>query len=188
MDLHRMSRCGAEELLLPGILELDRPASLDRGKGANIFRHHFLLRAKTAADKLAEHTHTVRIEAEEIAQLCLGKERGLRGGADVQTLIFIDPRDCAVCLKMSMLGAVRRIGRFVDDIRLRESGFDIADAAVEFEQDVSARTLDTGLRTLVVENWCTDAHRFLSIEDGRQQLIVHLQTAASLLRSPHAVR
>ena len=86
-----MPRRGAEELLLPSILQLDRPACLDRGEGANILRHHFLLRAESAADALGEYTHAVRIEAEEIAQLCLGKERGLRAGPDVQTLVFVDP-------------------------------------------------------------------------------------------------
>ena len=91
-------------------------------------------------------------------------------------------------LEMSMLGAVRRIGRFVDDIRLSKADLNIPDAAVEFEQDVSARTLDTGLRTFVVENRGADVHRFLGIENSRQQLIVHLQAAASLFCSSHAVR
>ena len=86
-----------------------------------------------------------------------------------------------------MLGSVSGIGRFVDDFRLRETGIDVSYTAVEFEQDVSARTLDTRLRTLVMKNGRTDPHRFLGIENGRQQFIVHLQAAASLLRGPLAV-
>jgi hypothetical protein len=59
---------------------------------------------------------------------------------------------------------------------------------VEFKQDVPARTPNAGLHTLVVENGRSDAHRFFGIENGRQQLIVHLQAAASLLSSPSTVR
>jgi hypothetical protein len=67
----------------------------------------------------------------------------------------------------------------VDDRRRGEPGLDVADAAVDLEQDVALGLADEGVDALVVEHRRPGPHRLLGVEDRRQDLVLDRQPAGS---------
>ena len=52
--------------------------------------------------------------------------------------MLVHPGDRAVGLQVGMLAAMGGVGPLVDDVRLGKPGLDIADAAVDVDEDVAA--------------------------------------------------
>ena len=102
-------------------------------------------------------------------------------GADVQPLVLVDPGDRAVRLQVRVLAAVRRVGPLVDDVRLGEASLDVADTAVDVDQDVALRVADEGVLAPVVDHRRAGPHRLLGVEDGRQDLVLDRDLAAPFL-------
>ena len=176
-----MARGRGDELLFAGELELDRTAGLERGERADILGQHFLLAAEAAAHAFAKDANAVRHKIEKVTELLLGNVRRLAAGADVKPIV-VEPGDRAMRLEMRVLDAMRGVSALVDYVGLFESRLDVADVAVNFEQDILPGAPDAGLRALVVDDGRALAHRFFGIEDRGQQLVIDLQLAASLFR------
>src|SRR5262249_59105121 len=106
----------------------------------------------------------------------------VRARADVEPSIVTAPRERAVGLQMHVLDARGGIRVLVDDVGRLEAVLDVADLAVDIDVDVAL-----GLATLPVEPGRARLHGQLRIEDGGQQLVLHLQRAAPRLRRSYAV-
>src|ERR671917_417693 len=102
-----MATHGPNKLFFAGELQLDRTAGLQGGQSADVFGQHLLLAAEAAADALAKHPDVDRVEAEQVAELRLRYKGGLRTGAHVQPLLFVEPGDRLVRLEVGVLDPVR---------------------------------------------------------------------------------
>ena len=105
MRLHRVTRGGADELLLARELPHDRSPSPQAGQHAQVFANHLLLAAEAAADALGEDMHVAIEQPEQIAELLLGDERRLRACPHVQPAIIAPPGEATVRFEMHMLHA-----------------------------------------------------------------------------------
>ena len=82
-------------------------------------------------------------------------------------------------LEMNVLHAMRRVGALVDDVGLFESFLDVANLAVDFEQDISSWKPDARFAALVVNDGSARAHRRFGIKDRGEHFVVDLDLAAS---------
>ena len=104
--------------------------------------------------------------------------RRLRAGPHVQPAV-LHPGDRTVRLEVGVLDAGREVRALVDHVGLGETGCDVADLAVQFEQDVAH--LVVGERVVVaVQLGRAVGHRLLGIEDRGQHLVLHHDPAAAL--------
>ena len=133
------------------------------------------------ADALAEDANVLQTKGEQVAEFVPTDERGLRRGADIQPLVFVDPGDRAVRLQVRVLATVRRVRTFVDGIRPGKTSFDVADTTVDFDQDVALRVANESVHALVMDGRSAGSHRLLGIEDGRQDLVLDRDLAAPFL-------
>ena len=93
-----------------------------------------------------------------------------------------------MCLVMNVLYAMRRVGALVDDVGLFESILDVANLAVDFEQDVSSRKPDPRFAALVVDAWRARAHRRSWIKNRGEHFVVDHHLAASFFGRAFGVR
>ena len=187
VDAHRMACGRGDEFLFAREFEHDRTAGLQSGKRANIFGQHFLLAAEAAAYTLAKDANALGHQVKKVAELLLGDMGRLAAGANVEP-IFLEPGDRAVRFEMRMLYAMRSVGGLVDHVGRVESCRDVANVAVNLEQDILPRTPDARLGALVVNDGSALAHRFFRIKDRRQHFVIDLDFAASFFRRAHGFR
>ena len=100
----------------------------------------------------------------------------------------VEPGYRTMRLEMDVLHAMRRVGALVDDVGLFESIFDVANLAVDFEQDISSRKPDARFAALVVNDGRARAHRRFGIKDRGQHFVVDLHLAASFFGRAFSVR
>ena len=84
--------------------------------------------------------------------------------------------------EMRVLDAMGGVGGLVDYVGGLESRLDVADVAVNLEQDILPGAPDAGLGALVVDDGRALAHRFFGIEHRRQQLVIDFYPSASFFR------
>jgi hypothetical protein len=113
--------------------------------------------------------------------------RSLRAGADVEPTV-VEPRNRTMCLEMNVLYAMRRVGALVDDVGLFESILDVANLAVDFDQDVSSRKPDARFAALVMNDGSARGHRFFGIKNRGEHFVVDLDLAASFFGRAFGVR
>jgi hypothetical protein len=82
-----MAGRSADELSSRVYSSLTALRSLSVASAQMVFSEHLLLGPETTPDPFAEDAHAPRIQAEEVAELILGEERGLRARSHIQTLI-----------------------------------------------------------------------------------------------------
>src|SRR5207245_10747365 len=99
-----------------------------------------------------------------------------------------EPGDRAVRLEMRVLDPMRGVSALVDDVSRLESSLDVADSAVNLEQDILRGAADARVRALVVDNWRALAHRLFGIEDRGHDFVVDLELAASFFRGTFGFR
>ncbi len=83
---------------------------------------------------------------------------------------------------------MRSVGGLVDHVGRFESCRDVANVAVNLEQNILPWAPDARLGAFVVEDGRAFAHCFFGIEDRRQHLVVDLDLAASLFRRAFSFR
>ncbi len=182
LRLHRVLGRRADELLLAGELPHHRTPRFERREQRQILAHHVLLAAEAAADAFAEDVHVGEIESEDEAELGLDDERALDARADVIAAVVAPPADRLHRLEMHVLLARRVVGVLVDRVGLAEALLDAADLAVQLEKDVLLGMHRARELALIVQLRRAGPHRFLGIEDGRQNLVLDLEFAAAFFR------
>jgi|HubBroStandDraft_6_1064221.scaffolds.fasta_scaffold19993_1 hypothetical protein len=93
-----------------------------------------------------------------------------------------------MCLEVNVLHAMRRVGALVDDVGLFESFLDVANLAVDFDQDVSSRKPDARFAALVMNDGSARGHRFFGIKNRGEHFVVDLDLAASFFGRAFGVR
>ena len=133
--LKAMARRRGDKFLFAREFEHDRMAGLQSGKCADVLGQHFLLTAEAAANAFAKDANAFGHQVEDEAELLLGDVWRLATGADVETAV-VEPGDRAMRFEMRVLDAMRGVGRLMNYVSRFESRLDIADVAVNFEQDI----------------------------------------------------
>ena len=116
------------------------------------------------------------------------QKRRLRTGADIQAAVVVEPADGAMRLQMRVLHPLDGIDAFVDEVGLGEAGFDVADVAMQFGDDIALGVGDARGRRFVVQQRRARPHRLLGVEHGGQDFVDHLDQPASRLRRRFAGR
>ena len=140
---------------------------------AEVLGDHLLLAAESAADALGEDVQVAGAQAEDMAELLLDDERGLRTGANVQPSVLAAPGDRPVRFKMDVLNARGGIGHLVHGIGGLEAVRHAADLAVDVDKDVALF-----LASLVVEDRRFGFHCRDRIEHRRQYFVGDVEQAA----------
>ena len=82
-------------------------------------------------------------------------------------------------LEVGVLDTGREVGALVDHVGRGETGCDVADLAVQFEQDVAHFVVGERI-VIAVQLGRALGHRLLGVEDRRQDLVFHGDLAATL--------
>src|ERR1700722_17686942 len=158
----------ANELFLARELPFDRPAGPKDRQDAEILGYHLLFPAEAATYPLGENVEFARVELEDMRELLLHDEWGLRAGPHMNPIVFAQPGDRAVRFQMDMLDPRRGVGHLVNSVRGRESISDGTDLAMDFGIDITLR-----LVPFIMENRGLWLHRGYRIEDCGQNFVVH---------------
>ncbi len=169
-DRERVPLRGREERLLPRVDELHRAAGLPREEREEDLDGDVLLAPERAADHRPADAHLVLRYAEGAGDRAEVLDH-LRGDADVDHALFVDPRDAGVRLEVGVLDE-RHPERVLDD----QVGFGHAGLEVALADRVPA---DDVVR--LEQDRRPGRHRLFRIEDRGQVLVLDLDPAERLL-------
>src|ERR1700688_3726967 len=134
--------CGrANELFLARELPFDRPAGLKDRQDAEILGYHLLFPAEAAAYPLGENVEFARGELEDMTELLVHDEGGLRAGSHMNPIVFALPGDRAVRFHMDLLDPRRGVGHLVNRGRVRESISGGTNLPMDFGIDITLRPI-----------------------------------------------
>src|SRR3977135_3190080 len=89
---------------------------------------------------------------------------------------------------MRVLDAMASVGALVDYIGGLESRLDVADSAMNLEQDILRGPADARVRAFVVDDRRSLAYRLCGIEDRGHDFVIDFQLAASFFRGAFSFR
>ena len=137
-----------------------------------------MLAAESTANTLGVNVNFLRIHSEEVHELGLGLERRLRTRAHVHAPVLALVGDSLVRLEMRVLNLVSEVGAIDDYVRFRETFFDVAVFALDLDEDILARALNTRVCMLVVQHRRARLHRLLGIENRGENFVIDFDEPA----------